>query len=146
MDVDILRAVEAVHFGLAVAPSSIRHARAGLGVYATRTFEVGAVICLYYGTLVYHDLNRSKSKNKPYGEGIMELNRERFKTYAMLVPTQGQVFQNVTELIDGQKAISIVPARFCVAAYINDHRYHQDDENHQALAENRLRNARKANI
>ena len=146
LDVDILRTVEAVQYGLAVAPSSIRHSRAGLGVYATRTFDVGSVICLYYGTVVYHDLNRSKSKNKPYGEGIMALDRERFKTYAMLVPTQGRVFQNVTELIDGQKAISIVPSRFCVGAYINDYRYHQDDEEYQAVAENRIRYPRKANV
>ena len=145
-DVDALRAIEAVHFGVALAPSSIRHPNAGLGVFATRTFDVGDDICLYYGTLVYHDLARSKSKNKPYGEGILAVDRQRFMTYAMLVPTQGRVFQNVTDLIDGQKAISIVPSRFCVGAFINDYRYHPDDKDHKDLVDGRLANPRKVNV
>ncbi|CDF39110.1 adenine specific DNA methyltransferase [Chondrus crispus] len=145
-DVHALRAIEAVQFGVALAPSSVRHPKAGLGLFATRTFDVDDDICLYYGTLVYHDLIRSKSKNKPYGEGLMGVDRERFMTYAMLVPTQGRVFQNVTDLIDGQKAISIVPSRFCVGAFINDHRYHPDDKDHKDFVDGRLANPRNVNV
>ncbi|PXF46431.1 DNA adenine methyltransferase YhdJ [Gracilariopsis chorda] len=78
-----LLAMEAVQYGLGVGKSTIRHEKAGVGVFATRRIAAGEVVCYFYGTLVYHDLSNQKEVHKTYGEGVMGVTKDRFRKYAV---------------------------------------------------------------
>ena len=70
-----LRAMEAGAFGLSDKPSTIKHEKAGCGVFAEKSFAEGALVGHYYGTFVYGNLGGSTSSVKSYGEGCLSVTR-----------------------------------------------------------------------
>ena len=70
--------------GVFLAPSTIKHERAGMGVFASRTFAKGDRICSFFGTLVYHDLSlRRNVVHKTYGDVILGVTAKRFTAYSI---------------------------------------------------------------
>lgn len=136
--------------GVFLAPSTIKHERAGMGVFASRTFAKGDRICSFFGTLVYHDLSlRGHVVHKTYGEGILGVTAKRFTAYSIQIMISGNAFSHIKGSSQGKKPIFIVPAPFCVAGYINDMRYHPNDEEYDLYLDNArdktIGNIRKAN-
>lgn len=136
-----LRAIDALANGVVVQKSKIKCAFAGLGVFAIRSFGPGDVIGPFYGTLVYHNLLNRGDSRKTYGRGILGVTVDRFKRFAIQVRVEGKHFRKIRDLMDGQKAVSIVPARFCAMGYANDYRYHPEDEESQIVEGRRKANA-----
>ena len=131
LDVLQLLQAEQAAFSVAVLPSLIKHKSAGLGLFAGKPFDQGDIVCYYYGTMVYHDLGKRKSKNERYGGvQIMNATVERFNRYAVNVRTTGTVFNEVGTNSDGMRSVYVVPPEFCAGAYVNDYRYQKDDEDY----------------
>ena len=145
-DTNLLRVVDATNCGVYTAKSSIRHTEAGLGCFASRSFNPDEVIGAYYGTIVYHDLGKRKEKYKTYGDGIMGVTPDRFRRTAMQIDVRTTSFPQVRELLNGRKAICVVPAPFAATAFVNDYRYHEDDEDYQAWKNNELSFVRRPNV
>ena len=70
--------------------------------------------------MVYRDLGKRTAKRKTYGDGILEVTKEKFCKYALQVTVKSENFPMVTEFMNGYLAVTIVPAEFCSVAYIND--------------------------
>jgi hypothetical protein len=118
MDFSVLRAVECKHYGLAVRTSTIENA--GDGVFATRALKKGDVVGWYNGTLVYRDIgSRCYSPTKYYGPRFLGCTVGRFAMYAL------QLLQK----FDGNRAVYVVPPRYCVATMMNDPREVDKDGN-----------------
>lgn len=146
LDPENLLCIDAASNALFLANSTIKHAYAGRGVFAARTFQADEIISTYYGTLVYHDLGKRKQASKLYANGLLAVDVRRYKKYALQVNTSGNSFGAVKELLNGRKAITVVPARFCAASFINDVRYHPEDEEYSDFKANRLQTARSQNV
>lgn len=146
-----LLAMEAVHYGLRINKSTIRHDNAGVGVFATRRIAVGEVVCYFYGTLVYHDLTNRKEVHKTYGDGVMGVTKDRFRKYAVEVDVHGHQFSALPHrrtLSHGKQTnpiLWVVPAPFCIAGYINDPKYVEGDKDLDAV-EDGLGKKREANV
>ena len=139
VDVLELRNVDAATSGLFVAKSTVKHPKAGLGVFAAKAFQPGQRISPFYGTIVYHNLADRPEVTKSYAtSGIMGVTVERFKKMGLQVDLSGSAFQKVRDFSDGKKAVTIIPAPFCVSGYINEHTYREGDEDYEAFKENRL--------
>lgn len=124
IDIDHALNSEATFYGLYMAPSLIKHKNSGLGVFAGKPFSPGDVVCLYYGTLVYHDLSKRRSKRMLYGDnGVFSVDKDRFRHYALQVKTSGQSFDAVRDFKGGDRCVYIVPYRFCIGALVNDYHY-----------------------
>jgi len=125
--------VEAAAFNLVLAPSRIKHPRAGTGVFAAKTFDPDDIVCYYYGTMVYNDLESERSKTKRYGDqGTMGVSAQRFRDYAFQIKTSGASFNAVQNYRYGDRSVFVVPPPFCVGSYINDYRYEEGDEDYEA--------------
>ncbi|PXF40303.1 hypothetical protein BWQ96_09986 [Gracilariopsis chorda] len=148
-----LLAMEAVQYGLRVGKSTIRHEKAGVGVFATRRIAAGEVVCYFYGTLVYHDLSNRKEVHKTYGEGVMGVKKDRFRKYAVKIEVYGQQFQSLPhrkQLTNwhGKQAnpiLWVVPAPFCIAGYINYPKYVEGDKQLDAMVDGLVKK-RKGNV
>jgi len=129
MDVSELLQADAAACGVFVSDSQIRHPKAGRGCFAARTFMEGDVIGHYFGTLVYHDLTKRSTVSKEYGEGILAVTKTSFLTNAFQarMSSRATAFHEITELVDGKKALFIVPPSFSAMRYINDARYLRGD-------------------
>ena len=111
-----------------VKKSSIKHPKAGMGLFAGQSFEAGDTICFYFGTLVYHDLQKRKSKTNIYGGSeIMGTTAQRFRDYAIQIDTSGVAFNEIQASAHGKRAVYIVPPGWCIGSYINDYHYRRDD-------------------
>lgn len=143
-----LISVEAAAYNVYLAPSLIRHPNSGMGLFASKPFDQGDTICFYYGTLVYTDLSKHKSKTKRYGDtGIMGVSVERFNHYAIQARSSGQAFGKVTDYRYGDRCLFIVPPPFCVGRYMNDYRYDNDDLDRPANGDvTTVPNARTPNV
>lgn len=143
-----LVAIESAAYNVYVAKSLIRHPHSGQGLFASKPFDTGDVICFYYGTLVYTDLSNRKSKTKRYADtGIMGVSVERFDHYALQVRTSGQAFDSVTDYRYGDRSVFVVPPPFCVGSYVNDYKYDEKDEERPADGDiSSLPNARSPNV
>lgn len=127
-DVLQLRGVDAAACGVMVMPSTVKHAQAGLGLFAARCFQPGDAVCTYFGTLVYHNLGQRTMRTKLYGEGALGVNVARFNTYAFQVRcTASSAFSAVRHRAQGMLSVHVVPPEFCVGSFINDHRYSEKD-------------------
>lgn len=146
VDVEAIRLVDAAVNGLIQCQSTIRHRNAGLGVVAARTFHKGDRVASVFGTLVYHILGTRRHRTKTYGDGVMAVDRSRFKRYAMHVSCTGPSFNSVSERFRGKPSVFIVPAPFCIAACVNDYRYDAEDEDYKAANDNALPNVRRPNV
>lgn len=137
MDEEGLRSAAALMNGLLLGRSRIKHPGAGFGVFTNKSVKAGEKLGHYYGTLVYRDLTREKANKIVYGEGCMGVTPKNFKKAAMNTGVK------VPDDAGNHHPCWIVPAKFCMAAYINDARYQADDlEKHLAGT----RRARKENI
>ena len=129
LQVNDLLQVEGASYNVVVAPSTIKHPMAGKGLFAGRSFDVDDVICYYYGTLVYTDLENETSKTRLYGDaGLMGVSGSRFRHYAMQVKTSGTAFNAVQNFRHGERSVFVVPPPFFVGSYINYYRYEAGDE------------------
>lgn len=146
VDVDILRVADACACSVTIAPSKIRHPSAGLGVFASRTFQKDDIIGAYYGTLVYHDLSSRQHTRKVYGDGVLKVDVARFSKYALQLRVQGKRFEGVKERICGAKAVCIVPASFCACAFINDFHYAEKDQDYEKYRNGQLLDCRSPNV
>ena len=133
---DTLRLADSTSAQVFLARSTIKHSRAGLGVFAARTFHEGELVGYYNGTLVYHDLRKRKEKMKTYGEGVLGVTPEQFRSRAMQVDVLSSAFP----------AVTIVPAPFSTMGFINDYHYHEDDEEFGAWKANQLARVRRPNV
>lgn len=142
---DTLLACDAMAQGLITAKSTIKHPLAGNGVFAARMFQEGEKICYFYGTLVYHDLSKRSARQATYGDGLLGVTVDRFKTTSMQISVTGDEFRKLsTPGSRGQHIMWITPAPFCVGGVINDARYRPEDLDFQlvqdGVVEKRTRN------
>lgn len=137
---------EAAQYDLMIGPSTIKHPASGRGVFATRTFHVSEVLCPFYGTLVYCDMERNAHKNKTFGEGLLSVDNKQFRTRSIQVNTDGKAFQKVKEHLNGRKAVSIVPPSFAVAGFINEASYFEGDKDYNKHQRGELQFPRKPNV
>lgn len=146
VDVLTLLLADTASSGLILAPSRIKHPNAGDGLYAARTFHRGEIVSYYFGSLVYHNLGARVGSKKLYGDGLLEVDAARFCKTAIQVRVEGRAFDCVRELMDGRKAVSIVPAPFCAGAKVNDFRYAINDEEKELYDAGKLPNPRSPNV
>jgi len=146
VDVESLRLVDVAANSLMIAKSTIKHPNAGLGIFAAKTFQPGDIVASYFGTLVYSTLRNRREKTKTYGTGILGVDPQRFRNYAMQVPVSGNAFREVKGSSDGRKSVFIVPPPFCSASYINDYRYGKLDQEYSDAQSGKLPNARTSNV
>lgn len=144
-DVETLLAVESAVSGVMVSTSTIRHPRAGRGVFAVRTIHPNEVICLYYGTLVFHNLENRKAVTKTYADGILEVTVQRFMEYGVHVTTTGGQIASMPDSQNEGASICIVAAPFCVGGLINDGRYIEGDEEFEDWKSGALPRPRQCN-
>lgn len=116
VDSNVLRSIEALNCRLYLAKSTIRHPASGTGVFSAGRFAKGEVVCYYYGTLVYHSLEKRPEVYTTYGTGILGVTPERFPMYAMELELDGHEFIRFVRNNENKKTpvIWIVPAPFCV--------------------------------
>lgn len=67
---ELLLKIDAAANSLMLTNSTIKHSKAGRGVFANKTFHQGDTICAFYGTLVYHDISARQARKKCYGVGM----------------------------------------------------------------------------
>lgn len=146
VDISTLRTVDACCQGLIVAPSTIKHPNAGLGVFAAKSFQKGQTVSKYFGTIVYHDLSRRKETKKIYGSGVLGIDVDRFNKYAVQIKGKEGVFDEVRGLLDGKKTVFVVPAPFCAGALVNDNKYDDEDEEYMAYMRGEILSPRKVNV
>ena len=123
MDPRVLRSFEAYEKKLVVKPSSIKHDHVGLGVFTSKPFQKGDVICHYYVTIIYGDLGQKGRVHKRYGTGLLSVTSEEFEKWSLKIQGYQFVDRN-NNRYDGY----VAPAPFCVARYINDPRYTEEDK------------------
>lgn len=82
MYMEMLLALNTSAQGLTVKKSTIPHLRSGLGVFACRAIGKEEMVGHYYGSLVYSDLIKDRHKTKTYGEGMLQVTADIFKTWA----------------------------------------------------------------
>lgn len=142
-----LLAADCVSTNLTLGPSSIKHPRVGLGVFAAEHFPPGYVLCQYFGTLVYHDLSTRRSLRKTYGQGIQGVTYNRFKQYAVEVEVKDKNEFRTLPVSNpqGNKLVYIVPPTFSIASYINDPIYDPEDEEYENYNKGTLETTRKPN-
>lgn len=144
---DQLRNHEATHFNLCLAKSTIKHDMAGLGVFALRSFHRGDTVCYFYGTLVYHNLFSRKDSNHLYGgDNLLGVKLSQFAKYSLLIDVEGDHFKCIKEKISNSTACTITPPEFCIARYINDHRYEKGDQDYKEHTDNSLSFQRTQNV
>ena len=117
-----LRAMEAGALGLSVKPSTIKHEKAGCGVFAEKSFAEGALVGHYYGTFVYGNLGSSSSSVKSYGEGCLSVTKNQFLKYAANCTHEFTTSDGI------KKKCWVVAAPWCVTRYINDCNYLPGDK------------------
>jgi len=140
---------EISHYCCFVKESLIKHPNAGLGMFAGKSFNPGDVICFYFGTLVYDDLQPRKSKTKMYGgSSVMQASVQRFNHFAIQLTTSGSAFNEVKASAQGKRAVYIVPPPWCIGSYINDFKYDEGDSDYERYMDPKivLSNERRANV
>lgn len=129
-----------------VQPSTVRHA--GLGVFATRDFEVGHHFLPFFGQLVYHDLQvpgrslRERSYAHQYGLGKLDKSLAttarnwmytalQLRTHTSMWPvgSSGSSSSMVPAALSARedaattaKPVWVAPSEFCAGGRVNDHR------------------------
>lgn len=146
IDPHILLMAEASSCSLVAAPSTIKHPDAGMGVFATRPFLVGDVICNYYGTLLYHPLPYHTDTRKEYGSGMFRVTASRFKTYAIKVAVNGTQLNKVRTADGSNKTMFIVSAPFNIGSYINEWFYLEGDLQRKDFLDKTIRNPRSESV
>lgn len=146
IDPRVLLLAEASSCSLAVAPSTIKHPNAGLGVFATKPFNEGDYICNYYGTLVYHALPDTTDTRKEYGVGNFKVDLFRYQNYAIQVSVRGTQFDKVRNINERGKHIFIVPTEFNVGSYINEWFYLEGDLEKNKFDKKKLDKPRRENV
>ena len=124
--IDALLANESAFYNLLLAKSKIKHVQSGSGVFAGKRFVKGEILCHFYGTLVYRDLNKEGEPDVQYGSGVMATNKDNFGRYSMKARTVLKISGKRTK-----HDVFIVPAKFCLAGFINDYRYNKGDEEYK---------------
>ena len=129
---DLLR-VETTALGLEIRSSLINHPSAGEGVFATRKFSKGDLVCSFYGTLVYSDLTRRVATASLYGSGATAVSVEAFRRYSAMVQVgKGSELESFLPLdsyrdAKGEPSVYISPFKSCVGGKMNDPRYLKED-------------------
>ena len=136
MDYKHLLSAECSAMGVLVQRSNIKHASAGLGVFADKNLGEGQLVGWYYGSLVYSDLSGLPQKYKTYSEGIMCVTVDDFEKWSMVVDHEVVARNGV------RHKVFIVPAPFCAMRYINDPRYLDRDAEKLLETEKRKANVR----
>lgn len=75
---DLLRTADTCACSVTIGPSKTKHASAGLGMFAARTFPRGKDIGRYYGTTTHHDLLSREHTKKVYGDGALKVKIAQF--------------------------------------------------------------------
>ena len=148
MEPKTLLAQDAINYRLRLSPSTIKHPKAGRGVFAALPVQEGDVICHFYGTLVYHDLSERDEVHSMYGNGILGVTSQRFRKYCMEAELDGDIFLSLVGNAPGDRkkpVVWVVPAPFCIGGFINDARYIDGDAEQDLFYEEGFRR-RAANV
>ena len=143
VDLMTLRAVDAMHSGVYLKASNIKHPRAGEGVFARKTFYANDTITNFYGTLIYRDLSTETAKTKQYGTGLFGITAAEFTRRAMTLPIPKNLQVQVSP--SSSIAVSYVgvsPLPCSVGGMINDPRYLLEDRERFQTTNRRTANVR----
>ena len=139
-----VQSVEGCNLKLCIAPTSIRHSEAGLGVFTQRASSKGKTVGFYYGTLIYRDISKAQGSPR-YGNCVLWITKEQFRKWAFKVGTSGMACNtNARSFKERIASVFIVPSKFCVCAYTNYSRYRLGYKDKAAFLGNKQR-SRKAN-
>ena len=85
--------------------------------FTSRSFQKGDVVCYYYGTIVYYDMEKREVTKKSYEEGALGVDLETYRSYAINMDVHGKRFRELERSCKDMK-VSLVPAPFCSARHI----------------------------
>lgn len=133
---------------LMVCTSSFRHPGAGRSVFAASSFQKTILFAVFTKVLFFSDLASLKAKknHRLYGKERLAVNVDGINKYATQIKTTGQAFSFLKENQTGRKPVSVVPAPFCVAGYINDPDNFPEDEEFLLSQKNLQSYHRSANV
>lgn len=117
----VLLASECWQTKVPVQRSTISHARAENGVFASRNFEKNGAAKSYYGSLASANLERELRSKRQYGERYMNVTAKSFSKWAVEL-------ERVVSVSEGQNfCVWLLPTPFSAMRYINAPWYREED-------------------